>query len=191
MDYPLLTLLLAYLIGSIPCGLIFAKLAGLGDIRRIGSGNIGATNVLRTGNKAIAALTLVGDVTKGAAAIWLSNLLAPEMIYWAAIMVVIGHDFSCWLKGKGGKGVATSCGVLLALHLPLGLITAATWLLVFLITRISSLAALAAAITAPSIAYYLEHMTGLFVTITLLSLLLIIRHIPNIRRLLQHEESTV
>src|SRR5580693_3909808 len=122
--------ILAYLIGSIPFGLLLTKLAGHGDIRRIGSGNIGATNVLRTGNKPLAALTLFLDGVKGSVAVLLAQAIAPELAPVAGLAALLGHLFPVWLKFKGGKGVATAIGVLLALGWPVGLMIIATWLLV-------------------------------------------------------------
>lgn len=145
-----LTVLLAYLAGSIPFGLLITRALGLGDLRSIGSGNIGATNVLRTGNKGAAAATLLLDGLKGAAAVLVARALVGET---AAVLAggaaFLGHLYPVWLKFRGGKGVATFLGVLLALAWPVGLIACATWALVARLTRISSLSALVAAVTAP------------------------------------------
>ena len=122
--------LLAYLIGSIPWGLILTRRAGLGDIREIGSGNIGATNVLRTGNKRVAALTLLLDAIKGALVVLIARRFGPEMTAACAIAVVVGHVFPVWLRFNGGKGVATTAGVLLAYAWPVGLAVVGTWLAV-------------------------------------------------------------
>lgn len=137
-------LLAAYLIGSIPFGLILTRLAGLGDIRSIGSGNIGATNVLRTGNKKLAALTLLLDGFKGFFAVWLYRHLAPAELAsaWAALFALLGHCFPLWLKFKGGKGVATTYGVWLGLSWVIGLVALLLWLLTAWIGKRSSLAAL-------------------------------------------------
>src|SRR5271154_7533397 len=130
--------LLAYLIGSIPFGLLLTRLAGLGDIRRIGSGNIGATNVLRTGRKGLAALTLLLDFGKGLAAVLVGAEFSPTLAIVAAVGVVLGHMFPVWLRFKGGKGVATAGGVLMALSWPVGVAAFATWLVVAALFRYSS-----------------------------------------------------
>ena len=140
---------LAYLLGSIPFGLLLTQLAGLGDIRRIGSGNIGATNVLRTGRKGLAALTLLLDLGKGLAAVLIGATFGPEMAIAAAVGVVLGHMFPVWLRFKGGKAVATAGGVLMALSWPVGVAALATWLVVAILFRYSSLAALTACVLAP------------------------------------------
>ena len=144
----LLLTLCGYLLGSIPFGLILTRLAGLGDIRQIGSGNIGATNVLRTGNRKIAALTLLLDAVKGAAAVLLVKVISassdPTLVYSVALAVIIGHIFPVWLGFKGGKGVATVLGIWLAIAWPIGVIGVAVWCLMLLIFRYSSLSALVA-----------------------------------------------
>jgi len=181
---------LAYLLGSVPFGLLLTRLAGLGDIRRIGSGNIGATNVLRTGHKGLAAATLLLDLGKGVAAVLIGASLAPEMAIAAAIGVTLGHMFPVWLRFKGGKGVATAGGVLLALSWPVGAAAFATWLLVAAISRYSSLAALAACVLAPGYAL-LFTTTDRAAVVGLVAILVIIRHRENIRRLLSGEESKI
>src|SRR5579885_2807177 len=134
---------LGYLLGSIPFGLLLTRAAGLGDIRRIGSGNIGATNVLRTGNKTLAAATLLLDFAKGAVAVLLAAWFAGhDAIMWAGAGAVLGHDFPVWLRFKGGKGVATSYGALIAAAWPVGICAGAVWLIVAAIARLSSLAGL-------------------------------------------------
>jgi glycerol-3-phosphate acyltransferase PlsY len=179
-----------YLIGSIPFGLILTRLAGLGDIRAIGSGNIGATNVLRTGNKGLAALTLLLDIGKGALAVLLAGHYGPDMAVLAAGGAVIGHIAPIWLGFKGGKGVATALGVLTALAWPVGVLCALTWLIVAAVGRISSLAALIAMAAAPVYAYLLvdpqRAELALFVGI-----LVWVRHYENIRRLLKGEEPRI
>ncbi len=184
----------AYLLGSIPFGLVLTRLAGLGDIRKIGSGNIGATNVLRTGNKWLALAVLLLDSGKGAAAVLLCHLFGgrnSEMLVLegsaAAIGAVLGHLFPIWLHFKGGKGVATTLGIVLALAWPVGLIACATWLLVALTFRISSLAALSAMLAAP-IGAYLLHRIELSFPILLIAALVWWKHSPNIRRLLAGTE---
>ncbi len=141
---------IGYLLGSIPSGVLVARALGLGDLRSIGSGSIGATNVLRTGSKGAAALTLLLDAAKGAAAVLLARWLAGEdAAQLAGLMAFLGHCFPVWLRFRGGKGVATCLGLLLALAWPVALLCAATWLATAVITRISSLSALVAALSAP------------------------------------------
>lgn len=145
----LLALVLAYMLGSIPFGLLLAKAAGKGDIRSIGSGNIGATNVLRTGSKGLAAVTLLLDGAKGLAAVWLAWRYWPDGAPLAAIGAVLGHCFPVWLRFKGGKGVATTLGVCLGLAWPIGLAYAVVWLAMLAATRISSVSGMSAAAAAP------------------------------------------
>jgi len=145
----LLALVLAYMLGSIPFGLLLAKAAGKGDIRSIGSGNIGATNVLRTGSKGLAAATLLLDGAKGLAAVWLAWHYWPDGAPLAAIGAVLGHCFPVWLRFKGGKGVATTLGVCLGLAWPIGLAYAVVWLAMLAATRISSVSGMSAAVAAP------------------------------------------
>jgi len=180
-----------YLLGSVPFGMVLTRMAGLGDIRTIGSGNIGATNVLRTGNKFLAFLTLICDSGKGAAtAIVLSHFAGPDAGLVAGFAAVIGHNFPVWLRFRGGKGVATSLGVLLVSAWPVGVAACAVWLLVAGTFRYSSLAALIALASAPVMAWYLT-MPGVAVMATGLAVLAIIRHHQNIRRLLQGKESRI
>ncbi len=183
--------LVAYLIGSIPFGLLLTKAAGLGDIRKVGSGNIGATNVLRTGRKGLAAATLLLDGAKGTLAAWLGfRYGGPDMAVIAAVMAVIGHVFPVWLKFNGGKGVATALGVLLGLSWPVGLAACGTWLATAAMFRYSSLAALVAVATSPIYAVYFADRqraeTALFI-----ALLVWLRHHQNIRRLLKREEPKI
>ncbi len=179
-----------YLLGSIPFGLVLTRAAGLGDIREMGSGNIGATNVLRTGNKALAAATVLLDGGKGAAA---ALALAPwgtGMGLIAGFAAVIGHNFPVWLRFRGGKGVATTLGVLLAVAWPVGLLACLTWLAVAVLFRYSSLAALVAIMAAPFTMQWLAD--GPRITLAAaLALLAIVRHQANIRRLLKGEESKI
>ena len=149
--------LIGYLIGSIPFGLVLTKMAGFGDVRKIGSGNIGATNVLRTGNKGLALATLLLDGGKGAVVVILANIFfTQDYAVLAGSGAFIGHLFPIWLKFKGGKGVATFIGVMLALSWPAGLAVALTWLLTALVFRMSSLSALVAAALAPGYIYLLK-----------------------------------
>lgn len=179
-----------YVLGSIPFGLVLTKLAGIGDVRQIGSGNIGATNVLRTGNKGLAAFTLLLDGGKGAAAVLIAAVWGEDPALLAGLAAVLGHNFPVWLKFKGGKGVATTLGTLLAASWPVGLLACATWLVTTALFRISSLAALVALITAPAYAYFLDgpHQTALAGA---LGLLCVFRHHANIGRLLKGEEPRI
>jgi glycerol-3-phosphate acyltransferase PlsY len=191
-----MTLLLAaicgYLLGSIPFGLVLTKLAGAGDIRQIGSGNIGATNVLRTGRKGLALATLVLDSGKGAAAVLLAGYLAGDMVGMAAGgAVIIGHNFPVWLNFKGGKGVATSLGTLLAIVPLVGVLVFATWLAVLALFRISSLSALVAAALCPVFTYWLGETMEQKLFALAVGALVILRHHANIRRLLDGTEPRV
>jgi acyl phosphate:glycerol-3-phosphate acyltransferase len=193
-DLSVLHVLLAsaagYLLGSIPFGLLLTRLAGLGDIRTIGSGNIGTTNVLRTGSKGLAALTLLCDAGKGIAAVLVAASWGQEYALLAGLFAVIGHNFPLWLRFHGGKGVATTLGVLLALAWPAGLITLATWLAVAIISRYSSLAALAAFAVAPAAMYALGSVDEALIAVVLAALGFA-RHHDNIRRLIKGEEPRI
>ena len=182
---------LAYLLGSIPFGLVLTRLAGYGDIRSIGSGNIGATNVLRTGNKLLALLTVLLDGGKGAVAVLIAEQFGPDMAAYAAAFVFLGHLFPVWLGFKGGKGVATAGGVVLAYAWPVGLAAAATWLLIAVLTRYSSLAALVAALLSPLYAWLLTREIQPTEVVAFLALVIILRHHANIRRLFRGEESKI
>ena len=186
----LVALLGGYLIGSIPFGLVLTRLAGLGDIRDIGSGNIGATNVLRTGNKPLALATLLLDSGKGAAAALLLSSFDPLAGLIAGGGAILGHNFPVWLKFKGGKGVATTLGVLIAVAWPVGLGACATWLLAAAIFRYSSLSALIALAAAPFYAWWLN-APDVAILAALLAILSIIRHHENISRLIKGEESKI
>jgi glycerol-3-phosphate acyltransferase PlsY len=179
-----------YLLGAIPFGVILTRIAGLGDIRKIGSGNIGATNVLRTGNKTIAALTLVGDMLKGTVAVLLAHPFGQEFAIVAGFAAFIGHLFPVWLGFKGGKGVATYLGVLAGLSLPTAVVFAVVWLTGAFITRYSSIGALTASlVTAPVLFFYHEPRLGqLFVVLTVI---LWLRHAGNIKRLVSGTESRI
>ena len=181
-----------YVLGSTPFGLLLARATGQGDIRRIGSGNIGATNVLRTGRKDIALATLILDAGKAAAAALIAGHFMPDTPanLVAGGAALLGHCFPFWLKFKGGKGVATFLGVLLATAWPVGLIACATWLLTAVISRISSLSALVAAVVAPIAALLLGY-TGVALMAGLLAVLIFIRHRENIGRILSGTESKI
>src|SRR5919205_2582017 len=181
---------IGYLLGSIPFGLVLTRLAGLGDVRRIGSGSIGATNVLRTGNKALAALTLLIDLAKGVAAVLIGSLWGGDAMLAAAGAVILGHMFTVWLGFRGGKGAATGLGVLLALAWPVAAIAFAVWPAVLAIFHNSSLAALVATLAAVALAAFLTPAATAYL-IAGIALLVILRHHENIRRLLAGTESRV
>ena len=181
---PILALcaVLAYLLGSIPFGLILTRMFGAGDLRKIGSGNIGATNVLRTGRRGLAAATLILDGGKGAVAVLVANHFGPDTAVAAAGFSVVGHLFPVWLRFKGGKGVATTLGVLLAVAPYVGLIACLVWLLVAVLSRYSSLAALIAIGTSPLAAWFLYDPQRAALALAL-AVLVFIRHHENIARL--------
>jgi glycerol-3-phosphate acyltransferase PlsY len=180
-----------YLLGSVPFGLVFTRLAGLGDIRTMGSGNIGATNVLRTGHKGLALMTLICDSGKGAAAaLAAQHLWGPEAGLIAGFAGVVGHNFPVWLRFKGGKGVATTLGVLLAMNFMVGLAVCATWLLVAGTFRYSSLAALGALAAAPVYAYWIDGQAMAWMAGGL-AVLAFVRHKANIQRLITGKESKI
>ncbi len=184
--------LVAYLMGSIPFGLILTRLAGQGDIRKIGSGSIGATNVLRTGNKTLAAATLLLDTGKGAAAVLIGQYYGgPDFAVIAAFMVIVGHLFSVWLRFRGGKGIAAGLGVMLALAWPAGLIALVVWVVLAAVIRISSLASIAAAASAPIAIWFVTHDVQYAQTAALIALLIIIKHHSNILRLFRGEEPRI
>lgn len=187
----LLALLLGYVLGSVPWGLLLVRTAGLGDVRAIGSGSIGATNVLRTGNKSLAAATLALDIAKGALALWLAGRLWGEQAGLAAgFGAVLGHAFPVWLGFRGGKSVATGGGVLLAAAWWLGLGAALVWLVMALLTRISSASSLAACIAAPVLAL-VAGRPDLALFSAGIALLVAIRHRGNIQRLLAGTEPRI
>ncbi len=188
--YFLLFLIGGYLVGSIPFGLILTRFAGLGDIRKIGSGNIGATNVLRTGNKRLAALTLLLDGLKGAAAVLIGSQWGPDAAIFAGAGAFIGHLFPVWLKFKGGKGVATMLGIFFGLYWPLGLFAVAVWLITAFAFRYSSLSALIAAAASPVFAWFLINRQ-IAEFCLFLAVLVWWRHAANIKRLLKGEESKI
>ena len=187
----LATALAAYLLGSVPFGVVMARLFGLGDLRRIGSGNIGATNVLRTGNRTAAFLTLVLDAGKGAAAVLLARAaLGEDAAQLAGVSAFLGHCYSAFMRLNGGKGVATFLGTLLALAWPVGLAACAVWLATALAFRISSLAALTAAALAPLLAPALGRPDAVLFALAL-GTLIFVRHAPNIARLLKGAEPRI
>ncbi|MGX5828406.1 glycerol-3-phosphate 1-O-acyltransferase PlsY [Mesorhizobium sp. 43Arga] len=191
MTYGLiLALVFGYLLGSIPFGLLLTRAAGLGDVRKIGSGNIGATNVLRTGNKGLAAATLLLDALKGTAAVLISGHFAPETAVWAGLGAFLGHLFPVWLGFKGGKGVATYLGVLIGLAWQVALIFAVVWLVIAFLFRYSSLAALTATVVVPIALYFMSapQIAALFVV---MSLIVFIKHRANISRLLAGTEGKI
>jgi acyl phosphate:glycerol-3-phosphate acyltransferase len=181
---------IGYLLGSIPFGLILTRVAGLGDVRKIGSGSIGATNVLRTGNKALAALTVICDVGKGVAAALIGARWGTEAMLLAAGAAVLGHMFPVWLGFRGGKGVATALGVLAVAAWPVALVGGLVWLAMAVLSRISSLAALVAAVVAAGYAAFIvdgEHE----LLVAGIAVLVIAKHHENIRRLIAGTESRI
>lgn len=192
---PSFIMLLGYLLGSIPFGIILTRLAGAGDLRAIGSGNIGATNVLRTGRKGLAAATLLLDLGKGALAVWLGNsILGGDQLVnggaMAGVMAFIGHCYPLWLRFRGGKGVATMMGVTLALAWPLGAIFAGVWLGMLALTRISSAGGMSAALSAP-IAAFATGRLDLMAPCAAMALIVLWRHRENIGRLVKGQEPRI
>ena len=182
--------IIGYLLGSIPFGLLASRLAGHGDIRQIGSGNIGATNVLRTGSKGLAALTLALDIGKGLAAAAIARHWGEPSALAAGLGAVLGHMFPVWLGFRGGKGVATALGVLIGLAWPVALAALVIWLAVAVASRYSSLAALVAAVVSAAIAPFLaDGATAILIAV--LALLIILRHHANIRRLIAGREHRI
>lgn len=192
---PALTMLVGYILGSIPFGVILTRLGGAGDLRAIGSGNIGATNVLRTGRKGLAAATLLLDLGKGAFAVWLGSRILPgdPLVNggaMAGVMAFIGHCYPMWLRFKGGKGVATMMGVCLALAWQLGAIFAGVWIGMLLLSRISSVGGMSAALSAP-IAAYATGRLDLMAACAAMALIVLWRHRENIGRLLKGTEPRI
>ncbi|QJR16602.1 glycerol-3-phosphate 1-O-acyltransferase PlsY [Usitatibacter palustris] len=183
----------AYLVGSIPFAVVVSRAMGLPDPRSYGSGNPGTTNVLRSGSRIAALLTLVGDAAKGWFAVWLAlHLQLPaEAVAVVAVAVFLGHVFSVWLRFKGGKGVATAAGVLLALDWRVGLAVIVVWLTVVVVSRYSSLGAIVSALFAPVAAYYALGAGPAFVATLVMSAVLVWRHEANIGKLLRGEESRI
>lgn len=177
-----LALLVGYLLGSVPFGLLLTRAAGVGDLRSVGSGNIGATNVLRTGRKGLAAATLLFDGAKAAAAVLIARSMWPGTEALAGAAAVTGHCFPIWLRFKGGKGVATLLGLALALAWPIGLACAVAWIAVIALGRLSSLAGLSAAVVAP-LAAWLTGEPGYAIILAALALLVFWQHRENLARL--------
>ena len=186
MDY-LIAIIFSYLLGSIPFGLILTKLFLKKDIRKIGSGNIGATNVLRSGNKLIGYLTLFFDILKAVIPVVYIKLNYPDLIYISSLSVFLGHVFPIWLKFKGGKGVATYVGILFSINLILGFIFCISWLLVFLLSKYSSLSSLVASLSVPLFIFFTNGEQIIFFII--LFVLIFYTHRENIKRLKNKEES--
>ena len=181
---------LGFLLGSIPFGLLLTRAAGLGDVRDIGSGSIGATNVLRTGNKGLAAATVLLDAAKGAVPVLLAAHFWPGTEGVAAVAAVAGHCFTPWLNFKGGKGFATAAGVLLALAWPVMLICAAVWAATLAVSRISSVSSMTTVIAAPLIAWAMGY-PQVVAPLIAIALIVIIQHRANIGRLMRGEEPKV
>ena len=180
--WPALALVIGYLLGSIPFGLVLTRVFGAGDLRAIGSGSIGATNVLRTGRKGLAAATTLLDIGKGTAAVLIAGQLGEGFALLGGVGAVLGHCYPVWLRFNGGKGVATMMGICLALAWQIALVYAIIWLAVLAVTRISSVGGMAAAISAPVIAFWMdESATG--VMLLALALLVVWKHRANIGRL--------
>lgn len=186
----ILALAFGYLLGSIPFGLLLTRAAGLGDVRNIGSGNIGATNVLRTGNKKLAAATLLLDALKGTAAVLVASIWGPQAGIAAGIAAFAGHLFPVWLGFKGGKGVATYLGVLAAFSWQAALVFAVVWLVLAFAARYSSLAALSAAVASPIALYLFGHVEQALI-LAVMSLMTFFTHRANISRLLAGNESKI
>ncbi len=191
MTMQLVAALIGYLCGSIPFGLLLARAAGLGDVRKVGSGNIGATNVLRLGNKKIAAATLLLDALKGAVPVLIMNYFGGvEAGITAGLAAMAGHIFPVWLGFKGGKGVATNVGVLFGLYWPLGLIFIGIWLVLAFLFRLSSLAALVASLLTPFWVYVFDQTQLRWPTIAI-GLVIWIMHRENILRLMKNKEPRI
>lgn len=180
----------SYLLGSIPFGLIISYIKGHGDIRKHGSGNIGATNVLRNAGKIGGALTLILDAGKGILALLLARSLCADylLLIFCGVAAIIGHIFPVWLKFKGGKGVATGLAIITFLNYGLGMVIISIWLLTFLLLRTSSISALVSFVVLPIAAYIMTYNPRLTIACTIISILVIIRHVDNIKRLITGEE---
>ena len=187
---PALALLAGYLVGSIPFGVLLTRWAGAGDLRTIGSGNIGATNVLRTGRKGLALLTLLLDGAKGAAAVFVAGAIDPGLAPIAGGGAFLGHLYPVWLGFRGGKGVATLLGITLALHWPTGLVFAVVWLGAMGLTRYSSVGGMLAAISTPVVAAWTQQF-NLALLFLICALLVLWKHRPNLERLLAGTEPRI
>jgi glycerol-3-phosphate acyltransferase PlsY len=197
IGYWAIAMLLAYLLGSVSFAVLVSRAVGLADPRSYGSGNPGATNVLRTGHKMAAALTLLGDALKGTLAVILASTwghylgLSPQALPWVGLAAFLGHVFPLFLRFRGGKGVATALGVLFGLHWALGLATAATWLIIAFFFRYSSLAALVAAIFAPLYSAWLFGLNTQCIAIGIMAAVLVMRHHRNIKNLINGTETKI
>ena len=190
LDSLIIPILIGYIFGSIPFGLLITHFAGMGDIRKIGSGNIGATNVLRTGNKKLAALTLALDLLKGTIPVLICSQIDNFFGLIAGLSAFIGHLFPVWLKFKGGKGVATYIGVLLGMTWQLAIIFCLIWLTIAYLTRYSSLSALTASLFIPVILAVQSHWQTCII-VSIMTILIYIKHHANINRLLKGEETRI
>ena len=190
LPYYSVAILFGYLLGSIPFGLILSKLFGYGDIRNIGSGNIGATNALRTGSKLLAALTLIGDALKGTFAVWIASQWGPDITVIAALGAFLGHLYPVWLKFSGGKGAATFLGILFVLNWVVALIYIGVWVLTGSLSRFSSLASMFATLSSVAACYYFEEYQFAQV-LAVMTILLWIKHYSNIKRLLTGTENKI
>ncbi len=186
----LTAIIIGYLLGSIPFGVILTRMFGAGDLRQIGSGNIGATNVLRTGRKGLALATLLLDGAKGAAAIMIAQMISPEVTLFGGAAAFIGHLYPVWLGFRGGKGVASMLGICLALSWLVGLVFAGVWLAGLALSRISSVSGMAAALSAPMTAYYLGGVQTAMM-LAGMALLVLWKHSENIQRLMAGTEPRV
>ena len=186
MDY-IITALVSYLFGSIPFGYLFTKILLKKDIRNVGSGNIGATNVLRTGNKSLGYLTLVLDIAKAVVPVIFIKLNYPDLVYISALCAFLGHLFPIWLKFKGGKGVATLVGILLSINIYYAIVFGTVWILTFMISKYSSLSSLFASISIPI--YLLIIDKGNIIFFIIMFVLVFYTHRENIKRLINKEET--
>lgn len=175
-----------YFFGSVPFGLIFSKLLGHGDLRKSGSGNIGATNALRTGGKLVGALTLIFDALKGVAAIFVARHFCDDYLLqiYVGFAAILGHVFPVWLNFHGGKGVATSLAVVVILNWYVGLLSCVVWLLTLIITRISAVSALVSFVLIPVVTYFMTYDNRLVIMTSAIAVLIVVRHISNIKKLL-------
>ena len=194
----LITALIIYLIGSIPFAFIITKISGHGDIRNIGSGNIGTTNVLRTGNKFLAMIVLIFDILKGYLPtfyilnyLFYSNYNYELVTYMLGSIAILGHLFPFWLRFKGGKGVATYIGFIFAINYYIGLIFVFLWLFLAFLTKYSSLASICSLLLIPFVMLFLDYQTSIFLYFLMISIILILKHYSNIKRLLNNNESKI